>query len=104
MLTVTPVKNSFSHSLLAAISLSAVLFFYSTGFYDNWLLTWLAPLPVCLYAFQAPASKTALAAFLAYVLGAMNQFGYLPPPLFAATTTLKLPDLAPRKISCLTPP
>jgi len=88
MLTVTPVKKTFSHSLLAAIGLSTALFFYSTGFYDNWLLTWLAPLPVCLYAFQAPAPKTALAAFLAYSLGAMNQFGYLPPPLFATTTML----------------
>ncbi|MDF2875963.1 MAG: Nitrilase/cyanide hydratase and apolipoprotein N-acyltransferase [Sporomusa sp.] len=82
------VTSYFPRPLFIAASLSAVLFFYSTGFNDNWLLTWLAPLPVCLYALQVHAGKAALAAFPAYVLGAMNQFGYLPPLLFAGTTVL----------------
>lgn len=74
--------------LLLVSGLSAILFYFSTGFHDNWLLTWLAPLPVCLYALQARAGEAALAACLAYVLGALNQFGYLPPLLFAGTTAL----------------
>lgn len=65
-----------------------MLFYFSTGFYDNWLLTWLASLPVCFYALQSRAGGAALAAFTAYVLGAMNQFGYLPPLLFVGTTML----------------
>lgn len=68
--------------------LSAILFYFSTGFYDYWLLTWLAPLPICLYALQSRAVETALASFIAFALGAMNQFGYLPLPLFAGTTAL----------------
>lgn len=53
MSVLPPVKNGFPYYFLSAAGLSAVLFFFSTGFYDNWLLTWLAPLPVCLYALQA---------------------------------------------------
>ncbi|CQR73855.1 Apolipoprotein N-acyltransferase [Sporomusa ovata DSM 2662] len=79
---------SFEQSLPVVTVLSAILFFYSTGFYDYWLLTWLAPLPICLYALKTSAQKAALASFLAYVFGAMNQLGYLPLPLFAGTTTL----------------
>ncbi|MDU2063824.1 MAG: nitrilase-related carbon-nitrogen hydrolase [Sporomusaceae bacterium] len=69
-------------------SLSAILFYFSTGFYDYWLLTWLAPLPLCLYSLQAKAAKTALASFVAFILGALNQFGYLPLLLFFSTTLL----------------
>ena len=68
--------------------LSAILFYFSTGFYDYWLLTWLAPLPVCLYALQSRAMSTLLVASTAFVFGAMNQFGYLPLLLFAGTTAL----------------
>lgn len=74
--------------LLLASGLSAVSFYFSTGFYDNWLLTWLAALPVCFYALQSRAGEAALAAFTAYLLGAMNQFGYLPPLMFIGTTML----------------
>ncbi|HWR45433.1 nitrilase-related carbon-nitrogen hydrolase [Sporomusa sp.] len=75
-----------AHPLLTAAGISSTLFFYSTGFYDYWLLTWLAPLPVCLYALQAPAKNAALAAFIAHCIGALNQIGYLPIPVFAGTT------------------
>lgn len=74
--------------LLLASGLSAVSFYFSTGFYDNWLLTWLAALPVCCYALQSRAGEAALAAFTAYFLGAMNQFGYLPPLTFIGATLL----------------
>ncbi|TWH52129.1 nitrilase-related carbon-nitrogen hydrolase [Sporomusa sp. KB1] len=70
------------------VCLSAILFYFSTGFYDYWLLTWLAPLPVCLFALHSRTVETALAAFTAFILGAMNQFGYLPLLLFAGTTLL----------------
>ncbi len=82
------IKVYLPRPLLLASGLSGILFYFSTGFYDNWLLTWLAALPVCLYALQAQTRATALAAFTAYAFGAMNQFGYLPPPLFSGTTIL----------------
>lgn len=88
MPTLQPIKTYLLKPLLFASGLSAVLFYFSTGFYDNWLLTWLAALPVCFYALQSRAEGAALAAFTAYVLGAMNQFGYLPPLLFIGTTVL----------------
>ncbi|SHI77581.1 nitrilase-related carbon-nitrogen hydrolase [Propionispora hippei] len=75
-------------SLLGVACLSALLFYFSTGFYDYWLLTWLAPLPICLYSLQSRKLEAALAACAAFILGAMNQFGYLPPLLFAGTTLL----------------
>lgn len=75
-------------SPLFSVCVSAILFYFSTGFYDYWLLTWLAPLPVCLYALRSRTPWAVLAAFTAFVLGAMNQFGYLPPLLFAGTTVL----------------
>jgi apolipoprotein N-acyltransferase len=82
------IKTYLPRPLLLASGLGAVLFYFSTGFYDNWLLTWLAPLPVCLHALRARTGEAALAAFMAYVLGALNQFGYLPPLLFTGTTVL----------------
>jgi len=88
MPTLQPIKTNLLKPLLLASGLSGVLFYFSTGFYDNWLLTWLASLPVCFYALQSRAGGAALAAFTAYVLGAMNQFGYLPPLLFVGTTML----------------
>ncbi|CUH95695.1 hypothetical protein P22_1772 [Propionispora sp. 2/2-37] len=88
MSVLPPVKNRLPYFFLSAAGLSAVLFFVSTGFYDNWPLTWLAPLPVCLYALEAHAGRAALAALAAYSLGALNAWGYLPPPLFAASTIL----------------
>ncbi|CVK21884.1 nitrilase-related carbon-nitrogen hydrolase [Sporomusa sphaeroides] len=88
MSVLPPVKNRLPYYFLSAAGLSAVLFFFSTGFYDNWPLTWLAPLPVCLYALEAHAGRAALAALAAYSLGALNAWGYLPLPLFAASTIL----------------
>jgi apolipoprotein N-acyltransferase len=75
-------------SPLFSVCVSAILFYFSTGFYDYWLLTWLAPLPVCFFALRSRTLETGLAAFTAFFLGAMNQFGYLPPLLFAGTTVL----------------
>ena len=88
MPTLQPIKTYPVKSLLLASGLSAVLFYFSTGFYDNWPLTWLASLPVCFYALQSRAKEATLAAFTAYILGAINQFGYLPPLLFISTTML----------------
>ena len=82
-----PKKTCFPYYLLSAAGLSAALFFFSTGFYDNWPLIWLAPLPVCLYAFAAQSSRAALAA---YSLGTLNLWGYLPLPLFAGLTALSV--------------
>ncbi|MDU4960362.1 MAG: nitrilase-related carbon-nitrogen hydrolase [Sporomusaceae bacterium] len=83
-----PEKSHFPYPLLFAAGLSAALFFFSTGFYDNWPLTWLAPLPVCLYAFQTGAGRAALAALMSCSLGALNLWGYLPLPLFIGSTIL----------------
>lgn len=88
MPTLQRIKTYPVKPLLLASGLCAVSFYFSTGFYDNWLLTWLAALPVCFYALQSRAGEAALAAFTACFLGAMNQFGYLPPLTFIGATLL----------------
>ncbi|MDY0746897.1 nitrilase-related carbon-nitrogen hydrolase [Paucibacter sp. R3-3] len=55
---------------LICAGLSAVLFYFSQGVADAWLLTWIAPTPLLWLAFgNTPAWRLALASFVAYLAG-----------------------------------
>lgn len=67
-----------------AVVVSSIGYYFSTGFYNVWLLTWLAPLPLLVYALEASWKSAILAGLIAYFIGACNQLGYLPIQIFLA--------------------
>lgn len=54
---------------IVTILLSAVAYYFSTGIYNSWLLTWVAPMPLLIYALRASAGAAFLASFIACFLG-----------------------------------
>src|SRR5579862_3113927 len=62
---------------MSALLASALLVWFGTGLHPWWPLMWLAPVPVLLFALQAPAWAAALVSALAMVLGMLNLWGYL---------------------------
>ncbi|HWZ99221.1 MAG TPA: nitrilase-related carbon-nitrogen hydrolase [Candidatus Dormibacteraeota bacterium] len=64
-----PVEIRFA---LAAAALSAILLYFGTGLNPLWPLPWLAPIPILLFAARASARYSALAAFLAFLVGGLN--------------------------------
>lgn len=70
-------------SIITAI-LSGILFYYSTGFHQAWLLLWIAPIPVLIYSYHHRYQTTALVAFFAFLIGKLNTLYYLGTsmPLF----------------------
>lgn len=62
---------------LLAVALSALGWWFGSGLQPRWWLTWLAPLPVLLLAPRVRRRWAALAAFVAYALGGLNQWTYL---------------------------
>jgi len=76
--------KKYNHLLrfILAIMLSSVAYYYSTGFHNVWILTWLAPIPLCLYSLETSLISTISASFIAYFIGTLNQFGYLPIPIY----------------------
>ena len=62
---------------LAATALSAICWWFGSGLYPQWWLTWLSPLPVLWLAPRVRAHWAALAAFLAYTAGGLNILAYL---------------------------
>ncbi len=89
--------NSFFKGALAALA-SGGLLYAGTGLHPVWWLTWLAPIPVLFYAARSGAGAAAAAAFAAWLLGGINEFGYthgvigLPLPVVAGL--LVLPAIA----------
>jgi len=66
------------------ILISAVCYFFSTGFYDVWPLVWIAPIPILLFSlYERKIAIIFLAAFLAYFIGGLNI-------LYYATTILPI--------------
>src|SRR4051812_41408654 len=55
---------------------SAVTYFYGTGLHPRWYLTWIAPLPVLVFALRSSRRWAAAAAFLAFSLGGLNILHY----------------------------
>lgn len=68
---------------LICAALSAVLFYFSQGLADAWLLTWIAPAPLLWLAFgDTPTWRLALASFVAYLAGQiyiLQCYGDAPP-------------------------
>ncbi|OOG57186.1 nitrilase-related carbon-nitrogen hydrolase [Rhodanobacter sp. C03] len=62
---------------LAAMALAALGWWFGSGLHPLWWLTWLAPLPVLWLAPRVRAHWAALAAFVAYAAGGLNQWDYL---------------------------
>ena len=62
---------------LLAIALSALAWWFGSGTYPAWWVTWLAPLPVLWLAPRVRAPWAALAAFAAYAIGGFNAWTYL---------------------------
>src|SRR5215831_5880020 len=63
--------GSFALAVLAAAA-TAVLVYYGTGLLPWWPLMWFAPLPVLFYAARSSWWSTALVAFAAWFVGALN--------------------------------
>jgi apolipoprotein N-acyltransferase len=62
---------------ILTILTSAVCFYFSTGFHSVWILAWLAPWPVLVFAFRSRPPIAGGAAFLAFLLGSLNLLTYL---------------------------
>ena len=62
---------------LTATALAALGWWFGSGVQPLWWLTWLAPLPVLWLAPRVRARWAALAAFVAYAIGGMNEWNYL---------------------------
>jgi apolipoprotein N-acyltransferase len=56
----------------AVVLATALLWFFSTGAHQAWLLAWFAPAPVLALAYRSPARRAALVAFLAAALGGLT--------------------------------
>ncbi|MBP2658816.1 MAG: Nitrilase/cyanide hydratase and apolipoprotein N-acyltransferase [Firmicutes bacterium] len=54
---------------IVATTLSAVAYFFSTGIYNYWFLTWLAPIPLLLYALRATTNSAIFASLIIYIVG-----------------------------------
>lgn len=75
------------------IVMSAVGYFYGTGLNPRWYLTWVAPIPMLIFALRASRRWAAAAAFLAFTLGGLNMFHYYRQvtPLFVTLLILLAP-------------
>src|SRR5207247_807016 len=75
--------------VIAAGLASAALSYLGTGLHPMWPLLWLAPIPLLAIAPRLRASAAFLLAFVAWMIGEMNQWNYLtraidlPLPLIA---------------------
>ena len=69
----------------AAVLGSGAAYFLVQGPSPIWPLAWLAPAPILVFSFEAPARAAAVAAFAAYTLGSLAVF-----PLAAKTVSMPL--------------
>jgi apolipoprotein N-acyltransferase len=73
-----------------AISLSAALFWISTGLGTFWPAAWLAPIPVLMFAAEASRRMAAFAGAAAWFVGSLNLFTYLARVMPAALVAVLL--------------
>jgi apolipoprotein N-acyltransferase len=62
-------KNALNFILV--VFLSAAAYFFANGFHNIWLLMWLAPVPLCIYALRSSFVATLVAGFFAYFIGGL---------------------------------
>jgi apolipoprotein N-acyltransferase len=61
---------------ITATVLSAAAWFYGTGLHPRWFLTWLAPLPILLFAPRVSRWTAYIAAWTAFAIGSLNVWSY----------------------------
>lgn len=71
--------NRFGQVMVAflAAGSTAVLVYFGNGLEPRWPLMWFAPVPVLVYALRSRAWRAGLVAFLAWLAGCLNLFGYM---------------------------
>ncbi|MBP2642670.1 MAG: Nitrilase/cyanide hydratase and apolipoprotein N-acyltransferase [Firmicutes bacterium] len=51
------------------VMISSIAYYFSTGIYSCWMLTWLAPIPLLLYVLEAGTVPAGAASFVTYFIG-----------------------------------
>jgi apolipoprotein N-acyltransferase len=51
------------------VMLSSIAYYFSTGIYNYWFLTWLAPIPLFIYTLEAPMVSVVFASIITYFIG-----------------------------------
>ncbi|HTD28185.1 MAG TPA: nitrilase-related carbon-nitrogen hydrolase [Xanthomonadaceae bacterium] len=59
-----------------ATATSAALWWFGSGLHPYWWVTWLAPLPVLLLSYRVRKRWAAIAAFVAFTSGGLNEWSY----------------------------
>lgn len=74
-------KCRYSNLLQAVLTVtfSAMMYYFSS---EHWILTWLAPIPLCIYALEATLFSTIFAGFSAYIIGTLNPNAVLPMQVY----------------------
>jgi apolipoprotein N-acyltransferase len=77
------------------VAVSGAAYFFGTGLNPHWWLTWIAPLPVLMFAPRIPRWHAASMAFGAFVVQGLNMFAYyrLVVPLAVSLIVLLVPAL-----------
>jgi len=75
-----------------AVAVSAIAFYFCTGFNHVWFAAWIAPIPVLALAFRTSRWLYRWTPFAAYLLGTAHVFGYLHlfAPVWVVITELIL--------------
>ena len=68
--------------LILIASLSGILFYFSV---EYWMLTWLAPIPLCIYVLETDVVLAIGAGFMAYTIGALHPSAVLPWRIYSET-------------------
>jgi apolipoprotein N-acyltransferase len=69
--------NQSVFSMLLAIGLSSLAYYCSTWFNNIWILLWIAPVPILIYALKASWSRTLIAGAITSFLGNLSLLPYL---------------------------
>lgn len=85
----------------ATVASSAVLWWFGFGVTPHWWATWLAPLPVLVYATRARSGAAFAAALLAWAIGGLSLLSYAQKIQLPATIIV-LGDFVPALIFALT--
>lgn len=64
-------------NFIFSVFLTAIAYYFSTGFNNIWILAWLAPIPICLFALESSGVATFFAGFLSYLFGTLSYFSYI---------------------------
>ncbi len=80
---------------LATVAISGPCLYAGTGLHPIWWLTWIAPLPVLLFATQASVPATGVVALSAWLTGGLNMWHYLHDVIQLPAGIVVLASLVP---------